>query len=110
MSDKEYEKPEYEYPIHGLNWTAGVGQPAGIYWLDGECVIAAHHSHAEQYLLTIGAILVATLRFDPDPLERRHAGRHIQKVEPRELVYSRGSSEVNPALAGRDALEHRARR
>jgi hypothetical protein len=86
MADKRYEKPKYEYPIHGLNWTSGVGQPAGVYWLDGECIIAAHWSDAEQYLLGVGAILVATLRFGPDPLERSHAGRCVQKVEPRELI------------------------
>jgi hypothetical protein len=110
MADKEYEKPEYEYPIHGLNWTAGIGQPAGIYWLNGACVIAAHHSAAEQYLLQIGAILVATLRFDADPLERSHAGRPIQKVEPRELVDSRGSEELQNVLVGRHPLDHRTRR
>jgi hypothetical protein len=86
MADKKYEKPEYEYPIHGLNWTAGIGQPAGIYWLNGECLIAAHCSDAEQYLLSMGAILVATLRFEADPFERSHAGHQVQKVEPRELV------------------------
>ncbi len=85
-SDKRYEKPKYEYPIHGINWTSGLGQPAGIYWLEGESVIAAHGSQAEDYLLEMGAILVATLRFDGDPFERSHAGRRVQRVPAMHLV------------------------
>ena len=84
--DRRYEKPKYEYPIRGLNWTAGVGQPAGIYWLNGESVIAGHSSDAEAYLLTEGAVLVATLRFDADPLEKTHRGRTVERVRPRRLV------------------------
>lgn len=78
--DRRYEKPKYEYPIHGLNWTAGVGQPAGIYWLNGQSVIAGHGSDAEKYLLSQGAVLIGTLRFTPDPLERSHRGRSVAKV------------------------------
>lgn len=80
------EKPEYEYPIDGLNWTAGLGRPAGIYWLNGESVIAAHHSPAEAYLLAMGGILIATLRFDPDPTEKSHRGRTVERVRPRQLI------------------------
>jgi hypothetical protein len=66
---KAYEAPKYEHPVDDINWTAGLGQPAGVYWLAGRSVIAAHDTVAEQYLLDQGAILIATLRFDADPLE-----------------------------------------
>jgi hypothetical protein len=89
--DRRYEKPKYEYPIHGLNWTAGAGQPAGIYWLDGESIIAGHESDAEAYLLAAGAVLVATLRFDPDPTEKTHRGRTVVAVQPR-LLCAAGSA------------------
>lgn len=80
MADKRYERPEYEYPIRGLNWTAGVGQPAGMYWLDGRTLIAGHGSLAEDYLLAMGAIHIGTLRFDADPLERSHPGRVVDTI------------------------------
>src|SRR5687768_13260916 len=54
--DRRSEKAKYEYPVRGLNWTAGVGQPAGIYWLEGRSLIAGHNSAAEDYLLRMGAI------------------------------------------------------
>lgn len=84
--DRRYEKPRYEYPIRGLNWTAGLGQPAGIYWLDGRSVLAGHGSDAEAYLLAQGAILAATLRFEPDPLEKNHRGRRIEILASRRFV------------------------
>jgi hypothetical protein len=90
MPDREsrpkYEKAKYEYPIHGINWTGGIGQPAGIFWLEGKSVIAAYGSAAEDYLLDRGAILVGTLRFDACPLERSHAGRTVDRVSPFVLV------------------------
>lgn len=79
-------KPKYEHPVDDINWTAGVGQPAGIYWLEGRSVIAGHGTRAESRLLDLGAILIATLRFDPDPLERSHPGRVIERVDPRVYV------------------------
>ena len=89
--DRRYEKPKYEYPIRGLNWTAGVGQPAGIYWLEGASIIAGHGSDAEAHLIGAGAILVATLRFDPDPLEKIHRGRTVTRVQPRRMLQYLGS-------------------
>ena len=80
MSDKRYEKPKYEYPIHGINWTAGIGRPTGIYWLDGDSVFAVHGSLAEERVLELGGILVATLRFDSSVYSdgRRVGGRVVQ--------------------------------
>jgi hypothetical protein len=80
---KEYEAPKYEHPVDDINWTAGLGQPAGVYWLAGQSLIAAHDTVAEQKLLELGAILVATLRFDADPLETvRRTGR-VERVGAR---------------------------
>jgi hypothetical protein len=77
---KEYEAPKYEHPVDDINWTAGVGQPAGVYWLDGQSRLAAHESAAERYLLEQGAILIATLRFDPDPVEAVHRSGRVERV------------------------------
>jgi hypothetical protein len=44
MKSKKYEAPKYEHPIYDINWTAGAGQPAGMYWLDGRILMAAHDS------------------------------------------------------------------
>lgn len=86
MKESREEKPDYEYPIFGINWTGGIGRPAGIYWLNGSTRMAAHGSPAEDYLLGLGAILVATLRFDGDPFERSYAGRQVEPVRAWQLV------------------------
>lgn len=83
---KDDVSPKYEHPVDDINWTAGVGRPAGIYWLAGRSVIAGHGTAAEQNLLDRGAVLIATLRFDADPLERSHAGRIVERVHPGVLV------------------------
>jgi hypothetical protein len=92
MLERDYEAPKYEQPVDDINWTAGAGQPAGVYWLDGSTVMAAHGTLAEWHLLRRGAVLVATLRFDPDPLERSHAGRTVERMSAarasRELLRS----------------------
>lgn len=72
--------PGFEYYQDDINWTAGAGQPAGIFWLGGRCVLAAHGSAAEERLLGVGAVLVATLRFEPDPLERVHRRGSVRRV------------------------------
>ncbi len=86
MADKRDQKAAYDYPIFGINWTGGIGQPAGIYWLDGHTILAAHGSVAEDHLLDQGAILVATLRFDACIFERSHAGRVVDRVSAWALV------------------------
>jgi len=86
----DYVAPKYEHPIDDINWTAGVGQPAGVYWLRGKSVIAGHGTIAEEHLLRDGAILIATLRFDPDPLERSHTGRVIERIDATTLLKAMG--------------------
>ena len=62
------------------------GRPAGIYWLDGACVLACHGSRAEQRLLDRGAIHVATLRFRPDLREGSHPERPVTPLRAEQLV------------------------
>jgi hypothetical protein len=78
-SDGKWE-PGYEHPVHDISWTTSVGAPAGVYWLGGRSLIAAHESSAEAWLVAQGAVLVATLRFDADPLEARHPGRRVERL------------------------------
>ena len=87
MADKKYEKPKYEYPIHGINWTAGIGRPTGIYWLDGDSVFAVHGSAAEERVLELGGVLIATLRFDSKVLsDGRRVGASVERVPADEFV------------------------
>ncbi len=89
MAEKEYEKAKYEYPVHGINWTGGVGRPTGIYWLDGDSVFAVHGSRAEERVLELGGVLVATLRFDPDPFGERYIPRgHVELVPAQAFIQS----------------------
>jgi hypothetical protein len=74
------EDPGFEHYQDDINWTAGVGQPAGIFWLGGGCVMAAHESAAEERLLELGAVLVGTLRFDTDPLETVHRTGRVERL------------------------------
>ena len=87
MAEKRYEKPKYEYPIHGINWTAGIGRPTGIYWLDGHSVFAVHGSLAEERVLELGGILIATLRFDRDPYgDARRSRGSVLRVNADALI------------------------
>jgi hypothetical protein len=81
---------KFEYPIHGLSWTAGCGAPAGIYWLGGRSIIAAHGSSAEGHLIELGAILMATLRFDGPAYDCSHAGRRVQRVQALQWIQFTG--------------------
>lgn len=74
------EDPGFEHYQDDINWTAGVGQPAGIFWLGGRCVMAAHESAAEERLLDLGAVLVGTLRFDGDPVETVHSRGTVERM------------------------------
>lgn len=93
--EREYEGPGFEHPVDDINWTAGIGQPAGIYWVEGRTQIAAYHSPAEAALLRRGAVLVATLLFGPDPLERGHVGRAVRRVDPAQLSHELGGPGEN---------------
>jgi len=87
MAEKEYEKAKYEHPIFGINWTGGIGRPTGIYWLDGDTVFAVHGSRAEERVLELGGILVATLRFDRDPFSEAYRGDgKIVRAAPVSLI------------------------
>jgi hypothetical protein len=72
--------PDWIHYEYDLDWVGAAGRPAGIYWLDGRVELAVHQSPAEDRLLARGAVLVATLRFDPDPLEQSHAGRPVERM------------------------------
>jgi hypothetical protein len=72
--------PGHEQYEDDINWTAGIGRPAGIFWLDGRCVMATHDSPAEDRLLGRGALLIATLRYDADPLETVHRTGAVERV------------------------------
>jgi hypothetical protein len=84
-----------EYEHHEINWTTGVGRPAGVYWIDGRCVIVAHETPGEERLLALGAVLVATLRFDADPLETVHRHGSVDRVPASALTESFCVSGVN---------------
>jgi hypothetical protein len=58
-------KHEYEFPIDDLTRRERADAPAGVYLLDGAWHLAAHDSAAEDRLLELGALLVATLTFTP---------------------------------------------
>jgi hypothetical protein len=90
-----YEAPKYEHPVDDINWTAGVGRPAGVYWLDGRSVIATHDSPAEDVLIGRGAILIATLRFDRDPLEAAHPGRTVEAMTAAAAAHALLNAGVN---------------
>jgi hypothetical protein len=84
--------PGFEQYRDDINWTAGAGQPAGIFWLRERCVMAAHGTAAEDRLLDMGAIPVATLRFDADPIETVHRTGRVER-----MGVSRASREYEQA-------------
>ena len=83
---REEIEPDHILDIHDRQHESVVGRPAGIFWLDGRCVMAAHDTAREEGLLAIGAILVGTLRFDPDPLESVHPGATVERVASTDLA------------------------
>jgi hypothetical protein len=52
----------------------GVGARAGVFLLEGRFHVASHHSRAERRLLEGGAMLVATLVFEPAEARRAVSG------------------------------------
>jgi hypothetical protein len=76
----------FEYIQDEINWTEGVGRPAGMYWLGGRIKMAAHGSDAEGHLRENGWVLIATLRFDRDPLESTVRGRSIERVASTDIA------------------------
>ena len=84
--------PGFEQYQDDINWTAGAGQPAGIFWLGGRCVMATHGTAAEERLLDLGAVPVATLRFDDDPIETVHRTGRVER-----MLVNRASREYQPS-------------
>ena len=74
------EKPKSELIVRQIAWSRGSDQPAGIFWLEGRCVMAGHGTAAESGFLEAGAIPVATLAFEPDPREGRRPGAVVERV------------------------------
>ena len=72
--------PGFEQYQDDINWTAGVGRPAGIFWFGDRCVMAAHGTAAEERLLEQGAVLLRTLRFDADPLETLQRSGQVARI------------------------------
>jgi hypothetical protein len=95
MKQGPTDKPKVEHLLDEINWTAGVGQPAGIYWLEGESRIAAHDSAAESYLLEQGAVLVATLLFERDLREGFRPGARVERLSPRAMRSRSLPAETN---------------
>lgn len=89
----KYEQPKYEFPVEWRDWCTGAGQPASVLWLAGRTWLAGIGSRAEQALLARGAVPVAVLRFDPDPLETVHTSGIIDPVPPRVLLERLGSGD-----------------
>lgn len=81
-----YQKPKYEFPVEWRDWCTGAGQPATLLWYAGRTWLAGIGSHAESVLLSRGAVPVATLRFDGDPLETVHAHAVVERIAPCALV------------------------
>ncbi|CAN5864883.1 hypothetical protein BH23GEM3_BH23GEM3_09250 [soil metagenome] len=71
---------KYELPVSGSAWTKSVELGAGIFFLAGRTHVAGHSSAAEGELLARGAMLIATLRFRPDPLEASHPERAVRAL------------------------------
>jgi hypothetical protein len=81
------DEPDYELPIAGSAWSTSVELGAGIYFLDGRTHVAGHRSPAERALLERGALLIASLRFDRDLIERAHPARPIRVLDLREALH-----------------------
>jgi hypothetical protein len=69
----KFQRPKYEFPVEGIRRTAGVGQPAGLFLLDGDLHVVARWSAAEADLLERGAIHFANLRFDHEAVGESRA-------------------------------------
>lgn len=81
-----YEKPKYEFPIDWQDWHTAAARPAGIWWLDGRTYLAGFGSRAEAALAGAGAFHVATLQFEPDPLETVHRDRVVEVFGARAML------------------------
>ena len=90
------ERPEFEdrSALHAEE--RGISTRAGVFLLEGSFRVANHGGRAERALLDRGALLVATLAFDPGDARRRVSGgasrppsvrpADLLRVDPREAV------------------------
>lgn len=63
-----------QHPIFAVHWTAGIGRPATMFWLEGQVLLAGIGTRAEAWLLDRGAIAVGMLRFGGAGAEGETAG------------------------------------
>lgn len=82
---KEFIVTDEQNPIFAWHWTAGIGQPATMFWFEGEVLLAGIGTRAEAWLLDRGAIEVGMLRFGGP-------GAEGERAVP--------GGEVTPVLAG----------
>lgn len=80
------EPGDFEQHADAPAWSAGVGCPAGIYWLAGRCTIVGHGTAAEAVVRVRGGILVGTLRFGPGPYETRRPSSEVRRLAAWQLV------------------------
>jgi hypothetical protein len=85
MSIREIAKDQ-ETPLFGYDWSAGIGQPAGLFWLEGRCIVAGLDTRAEAYLITRGAVPVGRLHFGRDPAEGTVPRAHVAPVAAARLA------------------------
>jgi hypothetical protein len=60
----------------------GIGQPAGVFLLDGEYHVAAYTSRAERRLVDRGALLIASVTFDGSAGEPRGPVPPLAELAP----------------------------
>ncbi len=87
-----HEPADWEQHSEASAWSAGIGRPAGIYWVTGRCVIVGYGTAAEAEIRSRGGVLVGTLRFGPSPYETRRAHRTVARIHPDRIVEGRVSS------------------
>ena len=69
--------PKYVVPAPDVARAPAIEDGAGIYLLGGRWHFAVPAGPEAHALVAAGALRIGTLRFDPDPTERRHEGRAV---------------------------------
>lgn len=67
------EPSKYEYRTEEIRRSRLIGQPSGVWLLDGRWHLAAYHTAAAEWLREAGALHVATVRFDREAETARPA-------------------------------------
>ena len=86
---KEVIVTDEQNPIFAVHWTAGIGEPATLFWYQGQVLLAGIGTRAEEWLLDRGAIAVGMLRFGGRGAEGERAGEAASVVPlgPSALVH-----------------------